>query len=322
LSSFKVLMPAAMPEAVVEQLAKMTDLVRAWDNPDPDHVIRTAAADVRALAVGGHVGIDAQFMSRFPRLEIVASFGVGYDTIDAAWAGRNGIVVTNTPDVLNEDVADTALGLMLAAARQFPAAERHLRAGRWPHGSFPLTATLRGRTLGILGLGRIGKAIARRAEAFGLNIVYHGRRAQAGVPYLYCATVEALAEACDILVVVTPGGAATERLVDADVLRALGPNGILINIARGSVVDEAALIEALAAGTILTAGLDVFADEPNVPQALIDMDHVVLLPHVGSASQHTRAAMGQLVVDNILSWAAGHGPLTPVGETPWSPPGA
>ncbi len=224
--------------------------------------------------------------------------------------------------MLNEDVADTALALILAAARQFPAAERYLRAGRWPQANFPLTATLRNRTLGILGLGRIGKAIARRAEAFGLTIVYHGRHAQAGVPYLYCSTVRALAEACDILVVVTPGGAATERLVDAEVLRALGPNGILINIARGSVVDEPALIEALEAGTILAAGLDVFVDEPNVPQALIDMDHVVLLPHVGSASHHTRAAMGQLVVDNILSWAAGRGPLTPVAETPWSPPDA
>jgi lactate dehydrogenase-like 2-hydroxyacid dehydrogenase len=307
-----------MPKIVVDQLAAGTDLVCPWQSAGGDTLVSAAASEVRALAVGGHVAVDSEFMSRFPRLELVASFGVGYDNVDAAWAGTHGIMVTNTPDVLNEDVADTAFGLMLATARQFPAAERYLRTGRWPEGNFPLTATLRGRTLGILGFGRIGKAIARRAEAFGMPVVYHGRRPQAGVSYLYCPTVVSLAENCDVLVVVIPGGPETAGLVNADVLKALGPDGILINIARGSVVDEDALVEALLNRTILTAGLDVFANEPHVPQALIDMDHVVLLPHVGSASHHTRAAMGQLVVDNILSWAGGRGPLTPVPETPWS----
>lgn len=313
-------MPTKMPQGVIERLSEATELVRLWDEPHPDSMLAEIAPEIRALAIGGHVVVDEAFMSRFPRLELVASFGVGYDTVDAAWAGRHGIVVTNTPDVLNEEVADTALALILSTVRQLPAAERYLRAGRWPGGSFPLTPTLRGRTVGILGLGRIGKAIARRAEAFGLTIVYHGRRPQPGVPFLYYPTVKALAEACDILVVIAPGGPETERIVDAEVLQALGPDGILINVARGSVVDEAALIDALRQRTILGAGLDVFADEPHVPQALIEMEHVVLLPHVGSASNHTRAAMGQLVVDNILSWLAGRGPLTPVAETPWPAP--
>ena len=308
-----------MPKTVIDGLATRTKLIKLWQEPDPEVALAAAAHEIRALAIGVHFAVDAAFMRRFPKLEIVASFGVGYDSIDAKWAGQHGIVVTNTPDVLNEEVADTAMGLILATVRQLPAAERHLRAGHWPKGGFPLSATLRDRTVGILGLGRIGKAIAKRAEAFGLAVVYHGRRPQPGVPYLYCSTVEALAKACDILVVITPGGAETERLVDAAVLEALGPDGILINVARGSVVDEAALIAALQNKTILAAGLDVFENEPNVPRALIDMDHVVLLPHVGSASQHTRAAMGQLVVDNLLSWAADRGPLTPVAETPWSP---
>lgn len=312
-----VLMPTAMPPVVVQGIGEQLPLVKLWETEHHEQLLARVGPDVRAIAAGGHSPIDGSFMTRFPHLEIVASFGVGYDNVDAAWAGRHGIVVTNTPGVLDEEVADTALGLMLATVRQLPAAERHLRAGRWLERSFPLTPTLRGRTVGILGLGRIGKAIAKRVAAFGLAVVYHNRRPQPDVPYLYYPSLVDLAEACDILVVVTPGGSDTRHLVGRDVLAALGPNGILINIARGSVVDEDALIQALRDRAILAAGLDVFADEPRVPQALIDMDHVVLLPHVGSASQHTRDAMGQLVVDNLLSWAAGKGPLTPVPETPW-----
>lgn len=319
MQEFTVLMPTPMPQPVVTALAASCRLIKLWEQPDPEAALLEASERVKGLAVGGHVQVDDVYMGRFPHLELVANFGVGYDGIDAAWAGQHGIVVTNTPDVLNEEVADTALGLIIATARQLPAAERYLRAGRWPEAPFPLSPTLRGRTVGILGLGRIGKAIATRAEGFGLTVVYHGRKPQAGVRYLYFPTLVALAEACDILVVIAPGGAETRGLVDAAVLKALGPNGILINVARGSVVDESALIDALSNRTILSAGLDVFADEPNVPQALIDMDHVVLLPHVGSASAHTRAAMGQLVVDNLLSWAGGHGPRTPVAETPWPP---
>ncbi len=316
-----VLMPRPMLPSVTEALEGRVDLVKLWEAPDPERAMAEAAPGIRGVAVS-HGAVDETFMSRLPALEIVASFGVGYDHVDAAWAGRHGIVVTHTPDVLNEEVADTALALMLNAVRQLPAAERHLRAGRWEGGAFPLSRSLRGRTVGIFGLGRIGKAIARRCEAFGLAVVYHGRSPQPGVPYLYYPTLAGMAAACDVLVAIAPGGEATRHAVDAAVLDALGPEGIFVNVARGSVVDEDALIEALRSGKIAGAGLDVFRDEPRVPQALLDMEHVVLLPHVGSASHHTRRAMGQLVVDNLLSWAAGEGPLTPVPETPWPAPSA
>jgi lactate dehydrogenase-like 2-hydroxyacid dehydrogenase len=228
-------------------------------------------------------------------------------------------VVTNTPDVLTDEVADLAIGLMIATVRELPQAERYLREGRWSERAYRLTATLRGRRLGILGLGRIGKAIAERAAPFGLQVLYHGRAPQPGVPYPYYPSLTALAEACDILMVVAPGGAQTRHLVNADVLRALGSDGVLINVARGSLVDEDALAQALSEGEILAAGLDVFADEPNVPASLMGRENVVLLPHVASGSRHAREAMGQLVVDNLASWEQGSGPLTPVGETPWRP---
>lgn len=276
-------------------------------------------ARVRGIACGAHAPLDAAAIDLFPALEIVASFGVGYDSVDAAHCATRGICVTNTPDVLTEEVADTAMGLLLMTARQLSAAERYLRAGRWvSEGPYPLTpATLRGRTLGILGLGRIGKAIARRAEAFGLAVQYHGRSRQADVAYPYHDTLLALAEACDTLMVVAPGGAGTQALVNAEVLEALGPQGLVINVGRGTVIDEAALVAALQAGTIHGAGLDVFEDEPHVPQALMDMERVVLLPHVGSASVHTRNAMGELVADNLIGWFRDGAPRTPVPETPF-----
>lgn len=313
-----VLMPRPLSPYLIETLERSTRLIKLWEATDPDARLAEVAGDVRAIAAGGHAIIDAALMQRLPKLEIVANFGVGYDAVDAAWAGQHGIVVTHTPNVLNEEVADTTLALMLNAVRQLPAAERYVRAGHWKQkGPFPLSGSLRGATVGIIGLGRIGKAIAHRCEAFGLKIAYFGRSAQPDVPYAFFPTAVALAEASDILVVIAPGGAGTRHLVDAAVLKALGPPGILINVARGSLVDEDALIAALKDGTIAGAGLDVFAEEPHVPQALIDMDHVVLLPHVGSASRHTRRAMDQLVIDNLLSWEAGKGPLTPVPETPW-----
>jgi lactate dehydrogenase-like 2-hydroxyacid dehydrogenase len=256
-------------------------------------------------------------MSRFPKLEIVSSFGVGYDHIDAKWAGEHGIIVTNTPDVLNEEVADTALGLLLCTVRHLPQAERYLRAGNWPtHGDYQLTPSLRDRTAGIVGMGRIGKAIARRLDSMHVPVVYHTRRPVADVAYKHYPSLVEMARDVDLIIVITPGGAATKNLVNAEVLEALGPNGILINVARGTVVDEAALIKALKEKKILSAGLDVFAQEPKVPQELIDMDNVVLLPHVGSASVATRRAMDTLVASNIISWFSGKGPLTPVPETP------
>ena len=318
MADFDVVMPQPMMPMIAAGLAKVCTLHKLWEAADPAAELARLAPRIRGLATGGgHKPVDAAFLAQFPKLEIISSFGVGYDHIDAAYAGKHGIVVTNTPDVLNEEVADTALALLLATVRHIPQADRHVRNGLWPKGAYPLTATLRGRTLGILGLGRIGKAIATRAESFGLKVVYHGRSAQPGVPYLFYPTLTGMAKACDILLVITPGGAATKNIVNAQVLEALGPDGILINVARGSVVDEAALVEALQQRTILSAGLDVFANEPHVPQALIDMDHIVLLPHVGSGTHHTRDAMAQLVVDNLAAFAGGRAPLTPVAETPW-----
>ncbi len=278
-------------------------------------VCREPHLEVRGIAVsGGHTRIDAAFVELFPRLEIVASFGVGYDHIDAATLAARGIVVTHTPDVLTGEVADLALGLLIATVRQLPQVDRYLRAGKWLDRPYPLTATLRGRKIGILGLGRIGKAIARRLEACDLEIEYHGRKPQPDVTYRYHPTLLGLAQSCDVLMVVASGGAETRHMVDKDVLEALGPDGIVINVGRGTVIDEAALIAALRDKKILSAGLDVFEDEPRVPAELIAMDHVVLLPHVGSASVHTRNAMGQLVVDNLVSWFSGKGALTPVPE--------
>ena len=278
-------------------------------------VCREPHLEVRGIAVsGGHTRIDATFVELFPRLEIVSSFGVGYDHIDAATLAKRGIVVTHTPDVLTGEVADLALGLLIATVRQLPQVDRYLRAGKWLERPYPLTATLRGRKIGILGLGRIGKAIAKRLEACELEIEYHGRKPQPDVAYRYHATLLGLAQSCDVLMVVASGGGETKHIVNKEVLEALGPDGILINVGRGSVVDEAALVQALKDGKILSAGLDVFEDEPRVPAELIAMDHVVLLPHVGSASVHTRNAMGQLVVDNLVSWFGGKGAVTPVPE--------
>src|SRR4051794_35840314 len=308
------------PKPIIEETlskAPGVALHKVWTAPDHDAFVTAIAPTVRAIAAaGGHGRIDAAIMSRFPKLEIVSSFGVGYDHIDAKWAGQHGIMVTNTPDVLNEEVADTAVGLTLATVRHLPQAEKYLRAGNWPkHGDYQLTPSLRDRTAGIVGIGRIGKAIARRFDAMMVPVVYHSRR-PADVPYKHYANLLDMARDVTLMVVITPGGAATKNLVNADVLKALGPEGILINVARGSVVDEEALIKALKDKTILSAGLDVFANEPQVPQELIDMENVVLLPHVGSASHATRRAMDELVANNIISWFAGKGAITPVPETP------
>jgi lactate dehydrogenase-like 2-hydroxyacid dehydrogenase len=306
---------------IVNGLAGAFNLVKFSDAKDRDQFFAETAPRVRGMAVAAtEERVDGPFMKRFPRLEIVSSFGVGYDHVDAAWAGAHGITVTNTPDVLTEEVADTALGLLLCTAREFPQAERYLRAGKWVRKNYPLSkATLRNRTVGMVGMGRIGQAIARRLAAMQVPVVYHSRRPAAGVPYRHYPKLMDMARDVDVLMVITPGGAETKHLIDAQVLAALGPDGILINMSRGSVVDEPALIKALQQKTILSAGLDVFAREPEVPAELIAMDHVVLFPHLGSASVATRDKMDQLVVDNLLAWAAGKPPLTPVAETPWPP---
>ena len=279
--------------------------------PAHSHVRAIACSDTREL-------IPGTLMARFPNLEIVSSFGVGYDHMDVKWAVAHNVVLTNTPDVLTEEVADTALGLLLCTVREFPQAERYLRAGKWLERDYPLTkATLRNRTVGMVGMGAIGQAIARRLAAFGVPVVYHTRKPRRDVSYLHCPSLIEMARAVDVLMVIVPGGAGTANLINAKVLDALGPDGILINMARGSVVDEPALIKALQDKRIMAAGLDVFAKEPDVPLELIAFDNVVLFPHLGSASVYTREKMDQLVVDNIAAWAAGKPPLTPVAETPW-----
>jgi lactate dehydrogenase-like 2-hydroxyacid dehydrogenase len=317
-----VLMMEELAPVAVEGIGKAFTLHKLWEAPDRDRLIDELSPRLRAIAAGGpvHDHVDRSLMMKFPKLEIISSFGVGYDHVDAKWAGEHGIIVTNTPDVLNEEVADTALGLLLCTVRELPQAERYLREGKWVNGvEYRLTASLRGRRAGIVGLGRIGKAIARRLEAFGLPIAYHGRNAQPGIAYRHYPDLVEMAHDVDVMIVITPGGAATRHLINAEVLEALGPNGILINVSRGTVVDQDALIAALKERKILLAGLDVYANEPHVPPELLAMDKVVLLPHVGSGSAHTRAAMNQLVVDNLIAWAAGKKPLTPVPETPWPP---
>ncbi|CAM3358792.1 2-hydroxyacid dehydrogenase [Halomonas lysinitropha] len=319
MKDIEILVPVPMREMITDQLDETFILHRLWEQTDPESYLDEVAPRIRGLAAGGHRAIDAALLDRLPALEIVSCFGVGYDHVDAAYAGKKGVIVTNTPDVLTDEVADAAVGLLIATLRQFPQADRFVREGKWLEGAFPLTPSLRERTIGMVGLGRIGHAIARRLEAFGVDVIYHSRTPKQNVAYPHYPSLTEMARDADVLVVTTPGGPGTQHLIDSAVLEALGSRGVLINIARGSVVDEQALITALQNETILTAGLDVFENEPEVPQALIDMEHVVLLPHVGSGSVHTRDAMGQLVVDNLRSWFAGKGPLTPVVETPYPP---
>ena len=302
---------------VVRGLEAVCTVHKAAEAKDREAFL-AAHAGVRAIACSATTEqIPGAFMARFPKLQIVSSFGVGYDHVDVKYAAAHGIVVTNTPSVLTEEVADTALGLLLCTAREFPQAERYVRAGKWVQKGYPLSkATLRNRTVGLVGMGAIGQAIARRLDAFGVPVVYHTRRSRPELAYRHYPKLIDMARDVDTLLVIVPGGAATANMINAEVLKALGPNGILINMARGSVVDEPALIAALKDRTIYSAGLDVFAKEPQVPKELLEMDNIVLFPHLGSSTEVTRAAMDQLVVDNILAWVAGKPPLTPVAETP------
>ncbi|ABD05284.1 D-isomer specific 2-hydroxyacid dehydrogenase, NAD-binding [Rhodopseudomonas palustris HaA2] len=292
-------------------------LHRCEQPADLDRLGDDIRARIRGVAVTGLVPTQAAMLARYPKLEIVSSFGVGYDHIDSSWAAQHNVVVTNTPDVLTEEVADTALGLLIATLREFVQADAHVRSGLWANQAYPLSkGSLRDRMVGIVGMGRIGQAIARRLDASLVPVVYHSRKPAPGVDYKHYPDLIAMAKAVDTLIVIIPGGASTLRLINAEVLAALGPRGVLINVARGSVVDEPALIAALQSGTILAAGLDVFADEPNVPDELRALPNVILLPHIGSASVVTRSAMDQLVVDNIKAWFDGKPPLTPIPETP------
>ena len=280
---------------------------------DKAGLLASDGARIRGLVQGGGTATPTTLLDALPKLEIISVFGVGYDGVPVDYCKRRGIKVTNTPDVLTDDVADVALGLILMTGRGFARFERFVRAGQWVNRGIELTTKLSGRRVGILGLGRIGKAIAKRVSALGMKVAYTGRKPQ-NVPYEFLPDLTALAAASDFLVVACPGGAATRNIVNADVLAALGKKGILINIARGSIVDEPALVNALMDGTIKGAGLDVFVDEPRVPTPLLAMDHVVLLPHVGSATKETRKAMGDLCKANLDQWFAGKGVLTLIPE--------
>lgn len=284
----------------------------------PDDITELDATDaekVRVVVTSGRFGVPASVMAALPNLEVVTNFGVGYDTTDVAQAAARGIRVTNTPDVLTDCVADTALGLLLDVFRRFGAADRFVREGRWESGGFPLTRRFSRSTVGVLGLGRIGQAIARRAAAFDTTVLYCTRHRVDGVHWEHIDSPVELARRSDVLVVAVPGGPSTVGLVDAAVLDALGPDGYLVNIARGSVVDEDALIAALESGRIAGAGLDVFAHEPHVPQRLI-RDDVTLLPHVGSGTHETRDDMRDLTLANLRAHLSGQPLLTPVAETP------
>jgi hydroxypyruvate reductase len=272
------------------------------------------APQIRAIAASGESKVSAELIAQLPRLEIISVMGVGYDGIDVAAAKARGVVVTHTPGVLNDDVADLAILLMLAAARQLPAADRYVRAGSWPNGPMPLARKMSGARLGLVGMGRIGQAIAHRAAAFGMSIAYTSRSPKAGLAFKYFPNATALAAESDFLVAITPGGAGTRKLINAEVLAALGTKGILVNVARGSVVDEAALIDALERGVIGGAGLDVFESEPNVPERLRALPQVVLAPHIGSATTQTRQAMAELAFGNLQAHFAGKPLLSPVPE--------
>lgn len=269
---------------------------------------------IRGLVQGGGTVTPTELLDALPKLEIISVFGVGYDGVPVDYCRKRGLKVTNTPDVLTDDVADVAVGLVLMTGRGFAKAERFVRGGEWERRGPELTTKLGGRTAGILGLGRIGKAIATRLAAMGMTIAYTGRKAQADVPWRFVADLKALAAESDFLIVACPGGPATRNLVDAGVLAALGKKGTIVNIARGSIIDEPALVRALEDGTIKGAGLDVFADEPHVPKPLLSMDNVVLLPHVGSATNETRKAMGDLCKANLDAWFAGRPLLTLIPE--------
>jgi len=316
---------AVTPEIEILAVARLSPLLApqlaaAYTVHDRLHETDAAAfaavaPRIRGIAASGESKVSAALIAQLPALEIISVMGVGYDGIDVAAAKARGIQVTHTPNVLNDDVADLAIGLMLCAARQLPAADRYVRAGDWAaKGPMPLARKMSGARVGLVGMGRIGQAIAHRATAFGMSIAYTARNARAGLPYRYLPTAAALAAESDFLVVITPGGAGTRKMIDAEVLAALGSRGILVNVARGSVVDEAALIDALERGVIAGAGLDVFENEPHVPARLLALPHVVLVPHIGSATGQTRQAMADLAAANLAAHFAGQALLSPVPE--------
>lgn len=302
--------------ATLEALDREFVTHKLWLAADPKALLAACAERVRAIATSPFPRVDASLIDALPKLEIISCFGVGVDAIDLAAAKRRNVIVTNAPGAMNDCVADLTLGLMIAASRRICEADRFVRSGKWREsrleGVLPPTRKVSGKRLGIIGMGRIGKVIAKRAAAFDMAIAYHSRHRVPESPYPHVERLVDLARNSDFLVAIVPGGKETRHLVDEEVMRALGPNGILVNVARGSVVDEQALVKCLLEGALGGAALDVFEDEPRVPEALYTMENVVLQPHVASATHETRTAMGQLAVDNLLAHFAGSPLLTPV----------
>lgn len=304
-----VLQTFPLPEKTEKALRERYAVHRLFDAPDRDALLAEVGPMVRAIA---GTGVPKALMDRLPALEIIANFGVGYDAIDIPEAKARSIRVTNTPDVLNDSVAELTIGLILALARRIPYADQFVRQGAWATGRLPLYQQVSGSTLGIVGLGRIGKEVAVRAQAMKMRVVYHGRNPQPDQPYAYYADLVEMARDVDWLVAVVPGGSGSNGLISREVLEALGPKGMFVNVARGSVVDQDAMIELLANGRLGGAALDVFANEPNVPEELRRLENVVLSPHQGSATVQAREAMGDLVVANLDAHFAGKPLLTPV----------
>jgi lactate dehydrogenase-like 2-hydroxyacid dehydrogenase len=298
----RLLQHGRLMPALETQLAAEFDIHPLWNESDPAAFLATRGAEFVGLVTSARVGADAALIDALPALKVISSFGVGYETLDIAAAKRRGVMVSNTPDVLNDCVADLAFGLLIDVARGMSSGDRFVRRGDWERNAFPFTTRVSGKRLGVLGLGRIGQAIAKRSAGFDMEVRYHSRRPVADVTWGYEASAAALADWADFLVVACAGGPATRRLVSADVLAALGPKGFVINISRGSVIDEQALVEALKGKRIAGAALDVFEDEPHVPAELMSLDNVVLLPHVASGTHETRRAMNELVLSNLRSY--------------------
>ena len=308
----ELLVVGAYPDWDLAALEKTYTLRKLWEAPDQAAFLAEHGRNIRAIGTRGDLGASAALIAALPGLEIIACNGVGLDAIDLHAAKARGIKVTNTPDVLTDDVADLAIALCIAIARNIPAGERHVRNGLWKSGTLPLATRFSGKKMGIVGLGRIGIAIAKRAEAFGMKISYLNRKARGDVSYQYCDTVEGLAEESDFLVAALAGGAGAKNVITAAAFKALGPEGFFVNVSRGSVADEAALLHALENGVIKGAALDVFLNEPAIDERFLTLKNVVLQPHVGSATLETRQAMGQLVRDNLAAHFAGKPLLTAV----------
>jgi len=308
----QVLQIGPLTERFNTSLAARYAVTPLWLQADPLAFLREQGGRFELLATSARFGCSAAQLACLPKLKAICSFGVGHDALAVEVARERGIAVSNTPDVLNDCVADLAMGLIIDTARRLSEAERFVRAGRWPAATFPLGRKVSGKRLGIVGLGRIGEAVVRRASGFAMPVRYHNRKPLIDSPYVYEEHLIELARWADFLVLTCPGGAATRHLIDRRVLEALGPNGILINVSRGSVVDETALIEALQSGALGGAGLDVYAAEPAVPAALRELDNVVLLPHIGSASEETRLQMEQLVLANLQAFVDQGELLTPL----------